>query len=352
MKKKDSQPKPVGYSLSKGTSKNQIILYTAPDGDVKLDVFLRDENVWLSQKMMALLFDCSVDNITLHLRNIFAEGELDARSTSEDSSVVQEEGGRSIKRTLKLYNLDVIIAVGYRVNSKRATQFRIWATTVLKEYITKGFVLNDERLKQGKHIFGKDYFRELLERVRSIRASERRIYLQITDIFAECSIDYDPNSQTTKDFFATVQNKFHFAITGQTAAEIIEAKADKKQPFMGLTTWKNSPKGRILPSDVVIAKNYLPEKEIKKLERTVSGFFDYIENLIEKRRAFTMAEFVGGVNKFLSFNEYKILGGKGAISKEAADKKALTEYTEYNKTQPIESDFEKEVKKLLKDTRK
>ena len=349
MKKKKSQPDSRELSLSQGVNKNQIILYTAPDGDVKLDVWLRDETVWLSQKMMALLFDCSVDNIALHLRNIFAEGELDARSTSEDSSVVQEEGERSIKRTLKLYNLDAIIAVGYRVNSSRATQFRIWATKVLKEYITKGFVLNDERLKQGKRIFGKDYFRELLERVRSIRASERRIYLQITDIFAECSIDYDPNSQTTKDFFATVQNKFHYAITGQTAAEIIDAKADKKLPFMGLTTWKNSPKGRILPADVVIAKNYLPAKEIRKLERTISGFFDYIENLIENRRAFNMAEFVDGVNRFLSFNEYKILGGKGAISKDAADKKALAEYAQYNKVQPIESDFEKEVKKLLKD---
>ena len=349
MKKKDSKPNPIGYSLSKGVNKNQIIFYTAPDGDVKLDVFLQDETVWLQQKQIAVLFGTQRSAITKHLNNIFETRELDKDSVC---SILEHTAGDGKTYRTQFYNLDAIISVGYRVNSSRATQFRIWATKVLKEYITKGFVLNDERLKQGKRIFGKDYFRELLERVRSIRASERRIYLQITDIFAECSIDYNPNSQTTKDFFATVQNKFHFAITGQTAAEIIEAKADKKLPFMGLTTWKNSPKGRILPSDIVIAKNYLPEIEIKKLERTISGFFDYIENLIENRRAFTMAEFVDGVNKFLSFNEYKILGGKGAISKDAADKKALAEYAQYNKTQPIESDFEKEVKKLLKDTGK
>ncbi|MEK7309973.1 MAG: virulence RhuM family protein [Planctomycetota bacterium] len=346
MKKKKSQSDSKELSLSKGVNKNQIILYTAPDGDVKLDVFLRDETVWLTQAQIAFLFQTDRTVITKHIGNIFSSGELTEESNVQKMHIPPSD------KPVKFYNLDMIIAVGYRVNSRRATQFRIWATKVLREYITKGFVLNDERLKQGKRIFGKDYFRELLERVRSIRASERRIYLQITDIFAECSIDYNPDSQTTKDFFATVQNKFHFAITGQTAAEIIDAKADKKRPFMGLTTWKNSPKGRILPADVVIAKKYLPEKEIRKLERTISGFFDYIENLIENRRAFTMAEFVDGVNRFLSFNEYKILGGKGAISKEAADKKALAEYTQYNKTQPIESDFEKEVKKLLKDKEK
>lgn len=345
MKKKKSQPDSKELSLSQGVNKNQIILYTAPDGDVKLDVFLQDETVWLDAHLMAQLFGVNRPAVVKHINNIYRTKELDETSTC---SILEQVAADGKMRRMNLYNLDMIIAVGYRVNSKRATQFRIWATKVLREYITKGFVLNDERLKQGKRVFGKDYFRELLERVRSIRASERRIYLQITDIFAECSIDYNPNSQTTRDFFATVQNKFHFAITGQTAAEIIDAKADKKLPFMGLTTWKNSPKGRILPADVVIAKNYLPEKEIRKLERTISGFFDYIENLIENRRAFTMAEFVDGVNRFLSFNEYKILGGKGAISKEAADKKALAEYTQYNKTQPIESDFEKEVKKLLK----
>jgi len=342
MKKKKSQPDSKELPLSQGVNKNQLILYTAPGGDVKLDVFLQDETLWLTQAQIAFLFQTDRTVITKHIGNIFSSGEL-----TEESNVQKMHIPPSDKQ-VKFYNLDVIIAVGYRVNSKRATQFRIWATKALKEYITKGFVLNDERLKQGKRIFGKDYFRELLERVRSIRASERRIYLQITDIFAECSIDYDPNSQTTRDFFATVQNKFHYAITGQTAAEIIDAKADKKLPFMGLTTWRNSPKGRILPADVLIAKNYLPEKEIRKLERTISGFFDYIENLIENRRAFTMAEFVDGVNKFLSFNEYKVLGGKGTISKDKADKKALAEYAEYNKVQPIESDFEKEVKKLLK----
>jgi hypothetical protein len=349
MKKKKSQPDSKELSLSQGVNKNQLILYTTPGGDVKLDVFLQDETVWLSQKLMAELFGVDVRTVNEHLQNIFAGGELVADSVIRKFRITASDGKDYLTA---VYNLDVIISVGYRVNSKRATQFRIWATKVLKEYITKGFVLNDERLKQGQRVFGKDYFRELLERVRSIRASERRIYLQITDIFAECSIDYDPNSQTTKDFFATVQNKFHYAITGRTAAEIIDAKADKKLPFMGLTTWKNSPKGRILPADVVIAKNYLPAKEIRKLERTVSGFFDYIENLIENRRAFTMAEFVDGVNRFLSFNEYKVLGGKGAISKDAADKKALAEYTQYNKTQPIKSDFEKEVKKLLKDKEK
>ncbi len=349
MKKKKSQPDSKELSLSKGVNKNQIILYTAPDGDVKMEVFLQDETLWLTQKMIAGLFEVGIPAVNKHLKNIFDSGELQENSVISILEITADDGK---KYATKFYNLDAIIAVGYRVNSKRATQFRIWATRVLKEYITKGFVLNDERLKQGKRIFGKDYFRELLERVRSIRASERRIYLQITDIFSECSIDYNPNSQITKDFFATVQNKFHFAITGQTAAEIINAKADKKQPFMGLATWKNSPKGRILPSDVVIAKNYLPEKEIKKLERTISGFFDYIENLIENRRAFTMAEFVVSVNKFLSFNEYDVLEGKGVISKEAADKKALAEYAQYNKTQAIESDFEKEVKKLLKDTGK
>lgn len=322
----------------------QFVLYTTPNGQVKLEVFIRDETLWLTQKLMAELFGVEVPAISKHLANIFESGELIENSVI---SILENTAADGKKYETKFYNLDAIIAVGYRVNSKRATQFRIWATQVLKEYIVKGFALNDDRLKQGGQVFGKDYFRELLERVRSIRASERRIYLQITDIFAECSIDYDPRSQITKDFFAAVQNKFHFAITGQTAAEIIDSKVDKNKPFMGLSTWKNSPKGRILASDVVIAKNYLAEADIKKLERTISGFFDYIENLIEKRQNFTMEEFVASVNKFLSFNEYKILEGKGSISKEQADEKALAEYSIYNKTQPIESDFDKEVKKIL-----
>ena len=331
---------------------NQIVFYTTPNGDVKLEVFIQDETLWLTQKMMAELFEVDIRTINEHLQNIFNGEELIENSTIRKFRIVQKEGTRDIKREVAFYNLDATIAVGYRINSKKATQFRIWATQVLKEYIIKGFVLNDELLKQGKRVIGKDYFQELLERVRSIRTSERRIYLQITDIFAECSIDYNPNSQVTKDFFASVQNKFHYAITGQTAAEIIDAKADKGEPFMGLTTWKNSPKDRILSSDVVIAKNYLGEKEIKRLERTISGFFDYIENLIENRQTFTMADFIESINRFLSFNEYKILDGRGKISKEQADKKALAEYEVFNKTQPIESDFEREVKKFLKNTEK
>ncbi|OQX20365.1 MAG: cell filamentation protein Fic [Candidatus Altiarchaeales archaeon A3] len=326
--------------------KNQIILYTTPGGNVKLEVFLQDETLWLTQKMMAELFGVEINTINYHLKEIFKSSELDENSVIQKIRITASDGKEYLTA---FYNLDVIIAVSYRVNSRRATQFRIWATHVLKEYIIKGFALNDELLKQGKHVFGKDYFIELLERVRSIRASERRIYIQITDIFAECCLDYDPNSRTTKDFFATVQNKFHYAITGQTAAEIINAKADKKKPFMGLTTWKNSPEGRILPSDVVIAKNYLQEKEIKKLERTIYGFFDYIERHIENRQTFTMVDFAESVNRFLSFNEYKILDGKGAISKEQADKKAMFEYDTFNKIQPIESDFDREIKRLLKD---
>lgn len=324
---------------------SQFLLYTAPDGKVHVEVFFKDETVWLTQKKMAELFECSVDNVSLHLKNIFKEGELEEKSVIEESSATAADG-KTYKT--KFYNLDAIIAVGYRVNSKKATQFRIWATKTLREYIIKGFAMDDERLKNGSY-FGKDYFQELLERVRSIRASERRIYLKITDIFQECSIDYDPKSQITKDFFASVQNKFHFAITGQTAAEIIHAIADKEKPFMGLKTWENSPKGRVLSSDVTVAKNYLPEKEIKKLERTVSGFFDYIENVIENRNTFTMSQFAESVDKFLSFNEYNVLENKGSISAEAAKNKALAEYEEFNKHQQIESDFEKEVLKKIED---
>ena len=333
-------------------SRSSFVLYTTPGGDVKLEVFLHDETLWLTQKMMAELFGIDVRTISEHLKNIYKSNELTEDSTIRNFRIVQDEGSRKVSREVDFYNLDVIIAVGYRVNSLRATQFRIWATRVIKDFMVKGFVLDDERLKQGERMFGIDYFRELLERVRSIRASERRIYLQITDIFAECSVDYDPRSQTTKDFFASVQNKFHYAITGYTAAEIIHDKADKERPHMGLTTWKNAPRGRILSSDVAIAKNYLPEGEIKKLERTVSGFFDYIENLIENRQAFTMADFSESVGKFLSFSEYKILDGKGGISKEGAEKKALAEYKEFNKIQPIESDFDKVVRKLTKSEKK
>ena len=323
-----------------------FLIYKTPDKDVKVNAVIKDDTIWLTQKSMAELFGCSSDNISLHLKNIFEAGELEKDSVTEKISATAADGKNY---PTNFYNLDAIISVGYRVNSIQATHFRIWATKVLKEYIQKGFVLDDERLKQGKNAFGKDYFRELLERVRSIRASERRIYQQITDIFAECSIDYDKDSQITQDFYATVQNKFHYAITGQTAAEIIYTKADHTKEHMGLTTWKHSPNGRILKSDVSVAKNYLPEKEIKRLERTVSGYFDYIEDLIERENTFTMQEFAKSVNEFLSFRRYDILpdGNKGKISQKQAKTKAEKEYDVFNKTQQIESDFDKEVKKLL-----
>ena len=325
----------------------QFALYSIDQEDIKVKVAIKDETIWVTQRGMAELFGCTPDNISLHLKNIYADGELSEISTTEDFSVVQSEGARQVTRSVRFYNLDAIISVGYRVNSHRATQFRIWATSVLKEFIKKGFVLDDERLKQGEAVFGKDYFRELLERVRSIRASERRIWQQITDIFAECSIDYDKNSPVTQEFYATVQNKFHYAITGQTAAEIVYSKADSSKEHMGLTTWKNSPDGRILKSDVTIAKNYLDEKQIRRLERAVSGFFDYVEDLIENERAFTMQQFAESINAFLEFRQYKILQGKGSVSRADAERKASEEYDIYNKTQKITSDFDKEVKKLL-----
>lgn len=329
--------------------KNELkfLMYNTPENDVSVNAIIKDDTIWLTQKSMAELFDCSADNISLHLKNIYKDGELKEVSTTEDFSVVQKEGSRMVKRNQKFYNLDAIISVGYRVSSYRATQFRIWATSILKEYMIKGFVLDDERLKQGMTAFGKDYFRELLERVRSIRASERRIWQQITDIFAECSIDYDKNSPTTREFYAMIQNKFHYAITGQTAAEIIHSKADSKKEKMGLTTWKNAPDGRILKSDVTIAKNYLEEKQIKRLERTVTGYFDYVEDLIEDEHIFTMDDFALSINEFLEFRKFKILPDKGSVSKKQAEDKAVIEYEEFNKSQFIESDFDKEVKKLL-----
>jgi hypothetical protein len=321
----------------------EFLLYTTPDGKVKVEIFFYKENIWLTQKKMAVLFGVQRPAITKHLKNIIKEGELDENSVS---SILEHtaEDGKTYKT--KYYNLDAIISVGYRVNSTQATKFRIWATERLKEYMIKGFLLDDDRLKNGRY-FGKDYFRELLERIRSIRASERRIYQQITDIFAECSIDYDPQSEITKKFYATIQNKFHFAILGHTAAEIVYKKADADKEFMGLMTWKNSPNGRILKSDAKIAKNYLQEKEIKRLERTISSFFDYIENIIENRISFTMEEFAESVNKFLSFNEYNVLTGKGSISHKQAMDKATSEYDKFNKVQKIDSDFDREIKKLL-----
>ena len=321
----------------------KFILYTAPSGEIRVDVLLQNESVWLTQKTIAESFGVQVPAISKHFKNIFEEGEL------VESSVVSkmETTAPDDKNyTTNYYNLDAIISVGYRVNSTKATQFRIWATQTLKEYIIKGFVLDDNRLKQGQAIFGKDYFKELLQRVRSIRASERRIYQQITDIFADFSIDYDNNSEITKDFYAIVQNKFHFAITGKTTAEIIFETADAKKENMGLTTWKNSPNGRVLKSDVIVAKNYLEEKEIKQLERTVTGYFDYIEGLIERENTFTMEELATSVNKFLSFNDYKVMEGKGRMTKIQADKKAVTAYETFNKTQKIISDFDKVIKKL------
>jgi hypothetical protein len=325
---------------------NKFILYTTPTGEVRVDVLLENETVWLTQKAMSELFGVESNTITYHLKEIYLSNELQEISTTRKIRVVQKEGLRNVNREIDFYNLDAIIAVGYRVNSAKATQFRIWATQTLKEYIIKGFVLDDNRLKQGQALFGKDYFRELLQRVRSIRASERRIYQQITDIFAECSIDYDKNSQTTKLFFATIQNKFHFAISGNTAAEIIYEKANRNQENMGLTTWKNAPDGRVLKQDVIVAKNYLQETEIKQLERTVTGYFDYIEGLIERQNTFSMEQLAESVNKFLNFNDYKILDGNGKISKLAANRKAINEYEIFNKTQKIISDFDKQIKKL------
>lgn len=324
------------------------ILYSSPEEDVKVTALVKDETIWLTQKAMAELFDCSQDNIGLHLKNVYGSGELEKNRTAEEISVVQKEGSRSVKRNVSFYNLDAIISVGYRVNSAKATKFRIWATGILKEYIKKGFVLDDERLKQGKAVFGKDYFKELLERVRSIRASERRIWQQITDIFAECSIDYDKDSEITKKFFTTVQNKFHYAITGQTAAEIVYERADHKKEHMGLTTWKNSPSGRVLKSDVNIAKNYLSEKQIRQLERAVSGYFDYIEDLIEREIAFNMEQFATSVNEFLEFRRYDILDGNGKVGWDQADEKAFEEYEIFNRTQKIDSDFDKVIRKIKK----
>ncbi|MDH3324943.1 MAG: virulence RhuM family protein, partial [Candidatus Peregrinibacteria bacterium] len=318
----------------------EFLLYTTPNGDVKVEIFFRDENVWLTQKRMAELFGKGRSTITEHLQKIFAEGELEESMVCREFRHTTEHGaipGKTQESVTKYYNLDAIISVGYRVSSRQATQFRIWATQKLREFMIKGFVMDDERLKNGQY-FGKDYFEELLERVRSIRASERRIYQKITDIFSECSIDYDPKSEVTKNFFATVQNKFHYAITGHTAAEIINEGADRTKPKMGLKSFKNSPKGRVLKSDVKTAKNYLPEKEIKKLERTVSSYFDYIENQIEQRKEFTMESLADSVNRFLEFNDYKVLKGKGKISMNRAQEKAIAEYEVFNKTQAIESD--------------
>ncbi len=323
------------------------VLYHSEESDVSVNAVVQNESIWVTQKAMADLFAVNTPAISKHLKNIYEEGELIEESTVSKMEIVQTEGSRQVKRNVDFYNLDAIISVGYRVNSRQATKFRIWATGVLKEYMIKGFAMDDERLKQGEAVFGKDYFRELLERVRSIRASERRIWQQITDIFAECSINYDKHSEVTKRFYATVQNKFHFAITGQTAAEIIYTLADHEKEHMGLTTWKNAPEGRILKSDVTTAKNYLDEKQIRQLERAVSGYFDYIEDLIERENTFTMEEFEASVNEFLSFRRYEILKDNGRVSARQAKEKVETEYDVFNKTQKISSDFDKSVMRML-----
>lgn len=328
-----------------------FILYNMPEEGGNVQVVVKDETIWCSQKAMATLFGVGVPAISKHLSHVFEEGELNQEATVSKMEIVQMEGDRKITRETVFYNLDAIIAVGYRVNSLRATRFRQWATKVLNEYIRKGFAMDDERLKQGKAVFGTDYFKELLERVRSIRASERRIWQQITDIYAECSIDYDAKSDVTREFFMMVQNRFHYAITGQTAPEIIYTHADHEKENMGLKTWKNSPDGRILKSDTKIAKNYLEEKEIRQLERLVSGYFDYIEDLIERENTFNMQQFASSVNEFISFRRYQILPDKGKISKAMADEKAAAEYDIFNKTQKIDSDFDKEVRKMLGEKR-
>ena len=322
----------------------QFLLYNMPEEEGKVQVVVKGDTIWCTQKAMAQLFGVGVPAISKHLKNIFEEGELQMDSVI---SKMETTAADNKNYSTTFYSLDAIIAVGYRVNSMKATRFRQWATKILNEYIRKGFVLDDDRLKQGTAVFGKDYFRELLERVRSIRASERRIWQQITDIYAECSTDYDRNSPTTKEFYAMVQNRFHYAITGQTAAEIIYTKADHTKEHMGLTTWKNSPKGRILKSDVSIAKNYLDEKQIRQLERTVTSYFDYIENQIERQNPFTMEQFAASVDKFLTFNDYKILPDKGRVSAAEAKAKAESEYDIFNRTQRIDSDFDKEVRGML-----
>lgn len=329
----------------------RFLLYKAEQEDVSVDALIKDETIWLTQKAMAELFEIDKSGISRHLKNIFESGELDENVVVAKIAIPTKHGAIPNKEQLSptnYYNLDAIISVGYRVDSIRATHFRKWATNILKEYMIKGFAIDDERLKQGKTAFGKDYFKELLERIRSIRASERRIWQQITDIYAECSIDYDKNAPTTKDFYAMVQNKFHYAIAGQTGAEIVYSHADHTKENMGLTTWKNSPDGRILKSDVKVAKNYLSEEQIRRLERTVSGYFDYIEDLVERENTFTMQEFADSINEFLAFRRYEILPDKGKISRKTAEEKAFAEYDIFNKTQKIESDFDKETEKYLK----
>ena len=321
-----------------------VVLYTTPEGRVTVKAIVRDETLWMTQMAMSELFGVNKPAISKHLKNIFESGELQELSVVSKMETTAADGKRYLTG---FYNLDAIIAVGYRVNSVGAAEFGIWATSVLREYIIKGFALDDNRLKKGNNPFGEDYFKELLERIRSIRASERRIWQQITDIFAECSIDYDRNSQITRDFYGMVQNKFHYAITGKTAAEIVFENADHTKANMGLTTWERAPNGRILKSDVLVAKNYLTIPQIRDLESAITGFFDYIERLVKRGKTFTMEAFAKSVNAFLEFNEYQILDGYGHVSRTAADAKAGEEYDQFNRTQIIVSDFDREVRRLL-----
>ncbi len=331
---------------------HEIILYQLEDKNVYVKVIFKEETFWMTQRAMAELFDCTADNISLHLKNIYKEEELNAEATTEFFSVVQNEGGRNVSREVKCFNLDAIIAVGYRVNSKKATRFRQWATKTLKEYIIKGFVLNDDMLKNGKP-FGKDYFDELLERIREIRASERRAYQKITDIFEQCSYDYDKNSEITKNFYSFVQNKLHFAVTGKTAAELIYERADSEKPAMGLTTWKDAPDGKVLKRDIGIAQNYLNEKELSRLNRLVTMFIDYAELMAEDEILMSMQDWVEQTNQFLANNRREVLDGKGKISHEVAMKKAEKEYEVFRVKQDKEyiSEFDREIDKYLKGER-
>lgn len=329
---------------------SEIILYTTPQGKVKVEVLLREETVWLTINKMAELFGATKQNISYHLQNIFKENELDKKATVKEILTVQTEGERKVSRNLEYYNLDAIISVGYRVNTSRATQFRIWATRVLREFITKGYALDDERLKQGGTLFGKDYFDELLERIREIRASERRFYQKITDIYAQCSIDYDPHSTITDLFYKTVQNKLHWAITGNTAAEIIALRADSAKDHMGLTTWNNAPKGKVLKTDVTVAKNYLNEKEIKNLNRIVTMYLDFAELQAERQIPMKMQEWAVRLDAFLQFNQYDVLNNPGKISAAIAKETAEREYAKFRIIQDKKflSDFDEEIKKLKK----
>lgn len=336
--------------MARDEQQSGFLLYNTPDGNVRIDVALENETVWLTQKAMAELFGVVKSTISEHLSNIYETGELEKEATVRNFRTVQKEGERTVTRNLEYYNLDAIISVGYRVNSIQATHFRKWATKTLREFLVKGFVLDDERLKQGKTLFGKDYFDELLERIRDIRASERRFYQKITDIYAQCSIDYDPDSEITRAFYKTVQNKLHWAITGHTAAELIAERADAKKPNMGLTTWKRAPKGKVLKSDISTAKNYLDEKELKSLNRIVTMYLDYAESQAERQNAMTMADWVEKLDGFLKFNDYEILQDAGKVSAKVAKKLAEEEYEKFRPIQ--DKAFESDFDKLVEETKK